>query len=62
MTMTPMQRQEPNRPATTCGPSRTASVEAVIASAARWMANLLSDWLAIDHRDGTIRVRFRFCR
>jgi anti-sigma regulatory factor (Ser/Thr protein kinase) len=27
-----------------------------------WLANQLSDWLAIDHRDGTTRVRFRFSR
>jgi anti-sigma regulatory factor (Ser/Thr protein kinase) len=27
-----------------------------------WLAGQLSDWLAIEHRDGTTRVRFRFTR
>ena len=27
-----------------------------------WLANQLCDWLAIEHRDGTTRVRFRFDR
>ncbi|WP_030442794.1 sensor histidine kinase [Actinoplanes subtropicus] len=27
-----------------------------------WLANQLSDWLSIEHRDGANRVRFRFSR
>lgn len=27
-----------------------------------WLANQLSDWLAVDHRDGITRARFRFDR
>jgi anti-sigma regulatory factor (Ser/Thr protein kinase) len=29
------------------------------AGAGLWIANQLSDWLAIEHRDGVTRVRFR---